>query len=92
MLWIKKKIAMKNLKRRYTLHVCFSAGNMVKVAGTLPSGFIVVDNDGSGTGQRVAEQIGWPTWMSEVEGEDANDAYQRLGLFKFSQSLTKSIR
>jgi putative DNA primase/helicase len=86
------RLAMKNLKRHYTLHVCFSAGNMVKVAGTLPSGFIVVDNDVSGTGQRVAAQIGWPTWMSEVEGEDANDAYQRLGLFKFSQSLTRSIR
>jgi len=83
--------ALKNMKRRYTLHVCFSAGNMVKVAASLSSGFVVADNDASGTGERVAKEIGWPYWMSDTQGEDADDALKRLGLFKFSQSLVKSM-
>ena len=85
------RMAMKSLKRRYTLHVCFSAGNMKKVASTLDGGLVVADNDASATGERTAKEIGWPYWMSDVGGEDANDAHQRLGLFKFSQSLLKSL-
>lgn len=86
------KAGMKALKRRYTLHVCFSAGNMKKVAETLPGGFVVADNDASRTGQNTAEQIGWPYWMPDTAGMDANDVHQRDGLFKFSQSLGKVIR
>jgi putative DNA primase/helicase len=86
------RAAMKALKRRYTLHVCFSAGNMKKVADTLPNGFVVADNDASRTGQNTAEQIGWPYWMPGTVGMDANDEHQRDGLFKFSQSLGKVIK
>lgn len=86
------KYALQNMKRRYTIHVCFSAGNMVKIAKSLDSGFVVADNDVSKTGERVAMQIGWPYWMSDVTSEDANDTHQRLGLFKFSQSLIKSMQ
>lgn len=86
------RAAMKALKRRYTLYVAFSAGNMAKVAATLPGGFIVADNDSSRTGQNTAQKIGWPTWMPDTEGMDANDVHQRDGLFKFSQSLGKVIR
>ena len=83
--------ALKKFKRRYTIHVCFSAGNMKKVAATLPSGVVIADNDASGTGERVAKEIGWPYWMSDVVGEDANDTHQRLGVFKFGQSLLKVL-
>jgi putative DNA primase/helicase len=83
--------AMKQLKRRYTIHVCFSAGNMVKVAAGLESGLVVADNDASGTGQQAAAEIGWPIWISDQQGEDANDYHRRLGLFAFSQSLTHSM-
>ena len=86
------KAAMKALKRRYTLHVCFSAGNLKKVAATLPKGFVVADNDASFTGERVAKEIGWPYWVPDTVGFDANDVHQRDGLFKFSQSLGKVIR
>ena len=86
------RAAMKALKRRYTLHVCFSAGNMKKVAATLQDGCVVADNDASRTGQNTAEQIGWPYWMPDTVGMDANDVHQRDGLFKFSQSLGKIIR
>jgi putative DNA primase/helicase len=85
------RAAMKQMKHRYTIHVCFSAGNMVKVAAGLESGLVIADNDKSGTGQQAAAEIGWPVWMSDREGEDANDAMKRLGLFAFSQSLTQSM-
>jgi putative DNA primase/helicase len=52
---------------------------------------VVADNDESGTGERIAKQTGLPYWMSDRVGEDANDYHQRVGLFKFTQSLNKSI-
>jgi putative DNA primase/helicase len=79
--------AMKSLKRQYTIHVCFSAGNMKRVAEG-KRGLVIADNDASGTGERVAKEIGWPYWMSDQVGEDANDLHMRVGLFKFTQSLT----
>jgi len=85
------RAAMKQLKRRYTIHVCFSAGNMVRVAEGLESGLVIADNDKSGTGQQAAADIGWPVWMSDLEGEDCNDYHRRVGLFGLSQSLTQSM-
>ena len=85
------KAAMKALKRRYTLYTCFSAGNMKKVADTLPGGFVVADNDLSRTGQNTAEAIGWPYFMSEAVG-DFNDLHQSTSLFKCSQALDKMFR
>ena len=86
------RAAMKALKRRYTLYTCFSAGNMKKVAATLPNGFVVGDCDASRTGQLTAEGIGWPYWMPDTIGMDANDVHMRDGLFKFSQSIGKVIK
>jgi putative DNA primase/helicase len=86
------RAAMKALKRRYTLYCTFSSGNMKKVADTLPGGFVVADNDASVTGERTAKEIGWPYWMPDTVGMDANDVHQRDGLFKFSQSLGKVIK
>lgn len=81
--------ALATLKRPYVLHVCFSAGNMKKVAQALPMGIAIADNDVSLTGQRVCQEINWPYWMSDVVGEDANDYHQRKGLFALSQGLQK---
>lgn len=85
------RLALKNMKIPYTLHVCFSAGNMVKIAERLPGGFIVADHDASGTGERVAKQIDWPYWMPPEVGMDANDWHLKIGLFKFAQSVTRSL-
>jgi putative DNA primase/helicase len=85
------RLAFKQMKQRYTLHVCFSAGNMAKVAAGLEPGLLIADNDASGTGQRVAEESGWKYWLSDRVGEDANDFHQRVGLFQFTQSLTQSM-
>jgi putative DNA primase/helicase len=84
--------ALKKMSRRYTIHVCFSAGNMKKVAQGLPDGLLIADNDQSGTGERVAKEIGWKYWMSDVVGEDANDTHQRVGLLKLGLSLVASLK
>lgn len=86
------RFCMQQLKARYRIHVCFSAGNMAKVADTLEPGLLVADNDVSGTGERVAREIGWPYWISPVVGEDFNDFHQRVGAFQAQQSLTQLMR
>ena len=85
------RLALKNLKKRYTIHVCFSAGNMLKVSDGM-EGHIVADNDESKTGENTAKRIGLPFWISEIIGEDFNDFQRRLGLFKAGQSLTQSLK
>ena len=85
------RAAMKALKRRYTLYVCFSAGNMEKVSASLPSGYVVADNDASGTGERTAKKIGWPYFMPPQVGQDFNDFHIAEGLFKASQALGKVV-
>jgi putative DNA primase/helicase len=85
------RASMKALKRRYTLHVCFSAGNMEKIAASLQGGFIVADNDASLTGVNTAKKIGWPYFMPPVVGQDFNDFATNVGLFKASQSLAKAL-
>lgn len=83
---------LRNLKAIYTLHVTFSAGNLKRIAQGLPGGVVLADNDASGTGERIAEEIGWPYWMSDVVGEDFNDAHQRRGTFALSMDLGGLLR
>ena len=81
---------LKNWKRRYTIHVTFSAGNMLKVAATLPGGYVIADHDLSGTGERVAKEIGWPYWMWHKPG-DCNDACLEEGLFQVGKSILTAL-
>jgi putative DNA primase/helicase len=91
--------AMIALKRRFTLHICFTAGNMARIAGNFKEGLVVADFDmpskqhaeRGGHGLAVAKAIGLPYWLSDVEGEDFNDTHKRAGLFRASQSLLKAI-
>lgn len=79
------------LRMRYRIHITFSAQNMVKVAAKHGDGYVVADNDKSGTGERVAKQIGLPYWMSDTVGEDFNDFHRRVKLFGASQELRKFL-
>jgi hypothetical protein len=79
--------AMRNLKVPYVLHTTFSAGNMKRIAEALPGGLVIADNDQSGTGERVAREIGWPYWISDMVGEDANDFSQRRGVFALAMGI-----
>ena len=79
------------LRMRYRIHITFSAQNMVKVAAKHGDGYVVADNDKSGTGERVAKQIGMPYWISGLAGEDFNDFHKRVRLFSASQELRKFL-
>lgn len=86
------QVVLRNLKIPYSIHVTFSAGNMKRIAQGLPGGVVLADNDASGTGERVAQEIGWPYWMSDVVGEDFNDAHLRLGTFALAMRLKGVMR
>ena len=66
--------ALKDAKKRYTIHVCFSAGNMVEIAKGKHNPLVIADNDKIGI--QTARKIG-QYWSSDKEDEDFNDAHQR---------------
>ena len=82
---------MKANSMRYTIHVCFSASNMKEVARGIPNGIIIADNDPNQIGELVAVETGKPYWISDAVGEDFNDYHIRVGLFKASQALKKTL-
>jgi len=82
---------MNALKMPYRIIVCFSAGNLQEVAGTVLGGCIVADNDSSETGQRAALKTGKPYWLSDASDEDFNDYHLRVGLFHASSSFRKYL-
>lgn len=77
--------ALKEVKTRYTIQVCFSAGNMTEIAKNHPDCLVVADNDPVGI--RVAKKTGMPYWVSPVDGEDFNDFEVRVG----SETAGKSL-
>ena len=64
---------------------------MSKIAARLPDGYIVADNDASGTGERAAREIGWKYYLPPVVGHDFNDHHLAVGMFKAGQDLIKSL-
>ena len=78
--------AMRHMRERYTIHVCFSAGNMLEIAKGLRNPLVIADNDASGTGEGVAKKIASRYWLGEA-GEDFNDAEQRLGTAGVADTL-----
>jgi putative DNA primase/helicase len=85
------RAAMKAMKVRYTIHVCFSAGNIKQVASVVPGGVVVADKDLNGIGEQAARETGKPYWTSDTVGEDFNDFHIRVGLFHASSSLRKFL-
>lgn len=86
------RAVLKSLKKQYTLHVCFSAGNMEKVAAIHGKGIVVADNDASGTGEAVAKRIGFPYFLPPEVGQDFNDFHLKVGLLQASLALDKLLR
>jgi putative DNA primase/helicase len=85
------RTAMKAAKLRYTLHICFSAGNLEYVAGLHPRGFVVADNDPHGAGETAARKTKHPYWLSPATGQDFNDFWLEHGTFQASQSLKSAL-
>ena len=86
------RAALKSLKKQYTLHVCFSAGNMEKVALVHGPGFVVADNDESKTGEESAKRIGLPYFLPPTVGQDFNDMQREVGLLRSAMALDKLLR
>jgi len=76
--------ALKHLRQRYTIHVCFSAGNMLEIAKTVQNPIVIADNDDMGIG--TAKKIAPHFWLGEA-GEDFNDFEQRVGIQSAAESL-----
>ena len=83
--------ALKAVRTRYKIVVCFSAGNLKQIASCEADCFIVADHDKSGTGQRVAKETGRPHWLSQLEGEDFNDYELRVGAEAAGKSLVNEM-
>ena len=77
--------ALKCIGKRYTIHVCFSASNIIEIASKYPRCMIVADNDP--VGMRTAKKTGKPFWSSPVEFEDFNDYEVRVGSAEAGKSL-----
>ncbi|MHB8915793.1 MAG: hypothetical protein ACYC4K_08275 [Thiobacillus sp.] len=77
------------LKIHARVHICFSAGNLVRLA---KNGFVVADNDASGTGQKAAEATNLPYLISDYTGEDFNDLWRRVGTLQAGMLLRNKLR
>lgn len=85
------QLVMATLKIPYTIHCCFSAGNLKKVALKMGSGIILADHDESKTGENAAKDTGLKYFMSPLVGEDFNDYWLTNGTFKASMEIKKLI-
>jgi putative DNA primase/helicase len=77
--------ALKAVRTRYNIQVCFSAGNIAEVAKNHPDCMIVADHDPVGI--KAAKKTGMPYWVSALDGEDFNDFETRVG----SEAAGKSL-
>jgi putative DNA primase/helicase len=89
--------ALQSMKTRYTLHICFTAGNLAKIAKNFGQGIVIADFDRpskhhpeqGGHGVAVAQASGLPFWQTDRPDlfEDANDFELRAGTFRLMASL-----
>lgn len=70
------------------VRVCFSAGNLQRMAKT---GFVVADNDKSGTGEAAAKATGLPYFLPPVIGQDYNDMHREIGTLLSGMALKKAF-
>src|SRR5205807_706613 len=75
------RAALQSLYRDDRVIVCFSAGNLARVAGLYgPRAVVVADNDASGTGEAAARSTGLSWVMPAEVGQDANDLHLARGV------------
>lgn len=81
--------ALKAVKTRYKIVICFSASNILEMSKVFPECVIVADNDTVGT--RVAQQSGKIFCVPPGAGEDFNDYELRVGAETAGEFLIASI-
>lgn len=72
------------LRMRYRIHICFSAGNLKRMA---TAGVVVADNDETKTGEAAAQATGLPYFLPPPG--DLNDMHKAQGVFRTSQALRR---
>ena len=77
--------ALKEMKVRYKIHICFSASNMLEIAKGLDNPFVVADNDPVGVA--TAKKIASCYWVASEAGLDFNDYELRVGTYQAGKSL-----
>ena len=77
--------ALKSVRTRYKIVVCFSASNLALVCEKYPDCIIVADHDTVGMG--VAKKSGRPFFVPPNLKEDFNDYELRVGAAKAGKSL-----
>jgi putative DNA primase/helicase len=60
--------------------VCFSAGNLERIAEHFPRAVVAADNDLSAVGEETAKRTGLPWTMPYEVGTDFNDLMMNMGL------------
>ena len=85
------QVVMSALKITSTIHCCFSAGNLKKVALKIGKGIVLADHDESKTGETVAKETGLPYFMPPVVGHDFNDYWLKNGTFTASMEIKRLI-
>ena len=85
-------VAMNALSTPCTIHVCFSASNMQKLATEAGKGFVIADNDQSQAGEKAAIATKLPYFMPDVVGYDFCDLLKARKKFAASQELKKVLQ
>lgn len=75
---------------KYTIKVCFSAQNMLKVSNH--DDFMCADHDASGTGLKVADQSGCKFYMPKNEGWDVCDELQNYRLLGMTMKIREWLK
>lgn len=80
--------ALRAVRSRDAVLICFSAGNLTHVSSALGGEQAVfADHDASGAGQAAARATGARWCMSPALGEDANDMHKRAGVFAVAKLM-----
>lgn len=82
-------VILEKLKVPHNIHVCFSAGNLQKMAH---SGFVIADCDASDTGRQAAIATGLPYWKPDQVGTDLNDYHKLHGTFTASKEIRRWLQ
>lgn len=87
------ELACRLMRLNAAVMVCFSAGNMVSVAGRVKGRrFVFADNDQSGVGEESAKKTGLPYCMADTVGFDANDVHVRCGIYALANLVMRGRR
>ena len=83
------EVAVRQMRLKRSVLVCFSAGNLIKVS-KLAGKWVMADNDASQTGEKAAIATGLPWAMPEQQGYDCNDVHQKLGVMEVCKLIQRA--